>query len=60
METVRAKTSPRLPTVLAKDEVRQLLEQMSGTERLMAQLLYGAGLRVSECVRLRVKDLDFA
>lgn len=50
----------RLPTVLSAGEVRQVLDLMSGTGKLMAQLMYGAGLRVLECVRLRVKDIDFA
>ena len=57
---VRAKKTQRLPVVLAKDEVRLILGAMSGTPRLMAALLYGAGLRLMECCRLRVKDLDFA
>ncbi|WP_157044885.1 integron integrase [Chloroflexus aggregans] len=60
IEPLRASTPQRLPTVLSKDEVQRLLAQMTGIYRLMAQLLYGAGLRVMECVRLRVKDLDFA
>ncbi|MFA6092325.1 MAG: integron integrase [Elusimicrobiota bacterium] len=56
---VRAKQSARLPVVLTRDEVRRVLGQMSGTPRLMAMLLYGAGLRLMECCCLRVKDLDF-
>lgn len=56
---VRAEKPRRLPTVLSKDEVRQVLGQMSGTQQLMARLLYGCGLRLMECVQLRVKDLDF-
>lgn len=58
--SVRAKRPARVPTVLSQDEVRGLLVCMQGTNKLMAQLLYGAGLRVSECVRLRVKQVDFA
>jgi integron integrase len=50
----------RLPTVLTREEVRAVLARMSGDYRLMAQLLYGSGLRLMECLRLRVKDLDFA
>jgi integrase len=46
--------------VLIKDEVRRVLAMLSGEYRLMAQLLYGSGLRLMECLRLRVKDLDFA
>jgi integrase len=57
---VRAKRPRRLPVVLTRDEVRAVLNQMSGVPRLMALLLYGAGLRVLECARLRVKDVDFA
>jgi integron integrase len=57
---VAAKTSQRLPTVPTKQEVRAVLAALSGEYRLMAQLLYGSGLRLMECVRLRIKDLDFA
>ncbi len=53
-------TKPRrLPTVLSRTEVRALLTQLSSTYRLMTQLLYGTGLRLTECIRLRVKDVDF-
>ena len=55
----RPAQSQRLPTVLSRGEVRQLLEMMEGTGRLMAELMYGSGLRVMECARLRVKDVDF-
>jgi integron integrase len=55
-----AQRPQRLPTVLTRDEVRAVLAQLRGTYRLMAQLLYGSGVRLMECVRLRVKDLDFA
>jgi len=55
---VRAKRPTRLPEVLTRDEVERLLTQLSGINHLMAGLLYGAGLRVMECVRLRVKDVD--
>lgn len=60
INAVRARRSKRMPTVLSKEEVQQVLNCMSGTKALMAKLLYGSGLRVSECVRLRVKDLDFS
>ena len=50
----------RLPTVLTKDEVQQIFQQLSGLHQLLAKLLYGSGMRVLECLRLRVKDLDFA
>ncbi|MEO7909602.1 MAG: integron integrase [Roseiflexaceae bacterium] len=59
-DVVAAKMPRRLPTVLTRDEVRAVLLHMSGDHRLMAQLLYGSGLRLMECLRLRVKDLDFA
>ncbi|MBS3764409.1 MAG: integron integrase [Planctomycetes bacterium] len=55
---VKAKYRRRLPTVLTWDEVRQLLDRMDGAAKLMAQIMYGAGLRVQECLRLRVKDVD--
>jgi len=57
---VRAKRSVRLPVVLTRDEVQAVLSQLRGTSRLIATLLYGAGLRLLECARLRVKDVDFA
>lgn len=55
----RAKKPARLPVVLTTTEVHALLAQLEGTHWLMANLLYGAGLRLMECVRLRVKDVDF-
>ena len=55
----RAKRPARLPTVLSVAEIQRLLAQMEGTKWLMASLLYGAGLRLRECLKLRVKDLDF-
>jgi integron integrase len=58
-DVVRAKRTVRLPVVIARDEVRAVLRQLSGTHRLMAILLYGSGLRLLECARLRVKDIDF-
>jgi len=54
-----AKRPERLPTVLTREEVVRVLSELMGTHKLMAQLLYGSGLRLMECVRLRVKDLDF-
>lgn len=56
----RPKRPRRLPVVLSKDEVYCLLTQMDGVTGLMAQLLYGTGMRLMECVRLRVKDVDLA
>jgi len=58
-DVVRAKRPARLPVVLTRDEVRILLSQIRGVPRLMALLLYGSGLRLLECARLRVKDVDF-
>ena len=55
----RAKKPARLPVVLTELEVRQLMANLDGRNWLMASLLYGAGLRLMECVRLRVKDVDF-
>jgi integron integrase len=55
----RAKPSQRLPVVLTPAEVRAVLERMDGVHGLMARLLYGTGMRLMECVRLRVKDVDF-
>ena len=57
---VRAKRPVRLPVVLSEAEVRKLLEQLDGVPWMMASLLYGAGLRLQECLMLRVKDVDFA
>ncbi|MDZ4165787.1 MAG: integron integrase [Smithellaceae bacterium] len=56
---VRAKRGPKLPVVLTLEEVRQTFTFMEGTSLLMAQLIYGAGLRLMELFRLRVKDIDF-
>jgi len=57
--TVRAKRPPRLPLVLTRDEVASVLRHLQGRPWLMASLMYGAGLRVKECLRLRIKDVDF-
>ena len=55
----RPSQSQRVPTVLTREEVGQIFALMEGQGRLMAELMYGSGLRVLECVRLRIKDLDF-
>jgi integron integrase len=55
-----AKTTQRLPTVLTHQEAKEIIERMSGTPRLMVELLYGSGLRLHECLVLRIKDIDFA
>ena len=57
-EIVRAKRTRRLPVVLSRAEVGRLLEQLDGTSWLMALLLYGSGLRLLECARLRIQDVD--
>ncbi len=56
---VRAKRPKRLPVVLERSEVRDLLNCLDGVQQLMASLLYGTGMRLMECVRLRTQDLDF-
>ena len=55
----RARKPKRLPTVFTRDEIRCLLASLEGTHWLIAGLLYGSGLRLMECLRLRVKDIDF-
>ena len=55
-----AKRPQRLPTVLTREEAQRVLAALEGTPKLVAQLLYGSGLRLLEALRLRVKDLDFA
>ena len=55
----RAAARQRVPVVLTQEEVRRLLAQLTGRTRLMAALMYGTGMRVMECVRLRVQDVDF-
>lgn len=59
-DVVRAKRPRRLPVVLSKGEVARLLRELAGRDWLMGSLLYGSGLRLMECLRLRVKDVDFA
>ena len=56
---VRAKRHARVPVVMTQGEVQRVLREMQGTHLLMAKLLYGGGLRLMECVRLRIRDLDF-
>jgi integrase len=55
----KAKAPQRLPVVLTQSEVKRVLDQLEGARWLMASLLYGGGLRLLECLRLRVKDVDF-
>ena len=55
----QAKAPRRMPVVLTRDEIRAVLSRLTGTHWLIANLLYGGGLRLMECLRLRVKDIDF-
>jgi integron integrase len=57
-DIVRANRPKKVPVVFTQEEAKAVLSRMTGTPRLMAHLLYGSGLRVMECVRLRVKDVD--
>ena len=59
LDIVRAKKSVYLPPVLTHDEAMRVIEQLDGQYRIMVQLMYGGGLRLMECLRLRVKDVDF-
>ena len=60
LRIVRASRSRRLPVVLSREDVRRVLTQLDGVHRLIGLILYGTGLRLTECLRLRVKDVDFA
>lgn len=60
VDAIRAKTPERLPVVMDRTEVSRLIKHLPEQYRLMAKLMYGSGLRLMECVRLRVKDIDFA
>ena len=60
INALRSKKPVRVPTVMTREETLKLIGSMHGTPQLMAKLMYGCGLRVMECVRLRVKDVDFA
>jgi len=58
-DIIRPGRPEHLPTVLSREEAMSILQKMDGVPKLVAQLLYGSGLRITECLRLRVKDLDF-
>lgn len=58
-ELVWAKKPKKIPVVLSRDEIKRMLPHLSGTNLIMANLLYGSGLRLMECLRLRIKDIDF-
>lgn len=59
-DVIRPKKPGRLPTVLTKAEALSVIEKMNGGPKLMTQLLFGSGLRLMECLRLRIKDIDFS
>ncbi len=59
LEFIRPKKGKRVPTVLSKDEAKAIISKMTGPYKLMVQVMYGGGLRLMECLRLRVKDIDF-
>ena len=59
-EVIRAKKPKRLPVVMSRQEVRAVLSELSSDKRLIASLMYGTGLRLMECLELRVQDIDFA
>ncbi len=59
-EVIRARKPERRPVVMTREEVKAVLENLPGDKRLMVSLMYGAGLRLMECLRLRVQDLDFS
>jgi integron integrase len=59
-KVIRARKPTRLPVVMTREEVKAVLASMTGDKRLMASLMYGAGLRLMECLRLRVQDIDFS
>lgn len=59
VNALRSTKGPRLPSVLSEEEVRAVLDELTGIHRLIGQLLYGCGMRIKECLRLRVKDINF-
>ena len=59
LEPIRSKRRPKLPVVFTPEEVKLILGQMQGVHLLMAKILYGGGLRLMECIRLRIGDVDF-
>jgi len=60
IDAIRARRPKRLPVVLTREETQKILSLLSGVNHLMASMLYGSGLRLMECLRLRVKDIDFS
>ena len=58
-DVIRARKPVHIPVVMTRDEVKRVIAQLDGDRRLMASIMYGAGLRLMECLRLRVQDIDF-
>jgi site-specific recombinase XerD len=58
-EVIRARKSIRVPVVMTREEVKSVLNHLAGDKWLMASLMYGSGLRLMECLRLRIQDMDF-
>ncbi|MDX2504797.1 MAG: phage integrase N-terminal SAM-like domain-containing protein [Gammaproteobacteria bacterium] len=59
IQAIRSNKKPKIPTVLSKQELKRFFANIEGNHTLMAKLLSGSGLRLMECIRLRVKDIDF-
>ncbi len=59
IQAIRSNKKPKIPTVLSKQKLQRFFAHIEGNHSLMARLLYGCGLRLMECIRLRVKDIDF-
>jgi integrase len=59
-QVIRARKPKRLPVVMTREEVKAVLGNLAGDKWLMASLMYGAGLRLMECLRLRAQDIDFS
>ena len=59
VEAIRARRPKRLPVVLSREETQKILSLLSGVNQIIGSLLYGSGLRLTECLRLRIKDIDF-
>ena len=60
IDHLRSRRKPKLPVVLTQSELKRLFDEMSGIYLVMAKLMYGTGMRIIECIRLRVKDVDFS
>ena len=60
LKNVRARRPKPLPTVLSQEEARRIIDFLPPKHKLIVQILYGSGMRMAECIKLRVKDIDFA